>query len=278
MRALVLLVFAAFWCIAAPLRAEDVVLRLDHLANAPYVPVEGAPQVIVQRPSAAAREVDIVLYLHGYDGCIEVLAASSPAPCRAGEVPREGWDLLRAHREGHTATWFVLVQLAFSSRSGRPGAFAREGQVARFLDEVLARVAEARDEDAPSFRSVTLAAHSAAFETSLAVVRQGGLGARLQTVLLLDAMYSGGPAFLHWAAEDPSHTLIALATPAGTPARRAEALRSSTRHLRARVLTGDAEQLARVQRGSIAFLTIRGPHREVPGRYLPTLLRRLFAA
>jgi hypothetical protein len=275
-RALGLWVVAALWCIAAPLRAEDVVVRLDHLANAPYAPVEGAPQVIVQRPSATAREVDIVLYLHGYDGCIEVLAASSPAPCRPGESSRQGWDLLRTHREAQTATWFVLVQLAFSSRNGRPGRFAREGQVARFLEEVVARVAETRGEAAPSVRSVTLAAHSAAFETSLAVVRQGGLGARLQTVLLLDAMYSGGPAFLYWAAEAPSHTLVALATPAGTPARRAEALRSSTRPLRTRVITGDAEQLARVHRGSIAFLTVPGPHREVPGRYLATLLRRLF--
>lgn len=256
-------------------RAEPVVLRLDGLASAPFAPVEGAPQVIVQRPSDPAASVDVVLYLHGYEGCIEVLAGRGPTSCREGMRPVEGWDLLSAHREAETTTWFVLVQLAFMERRGRPGAFAREGQAARFLDEVLGRVAQARGEPVSTLRSVTLAAHSAAFESTIAILREGGLGAQLTRVWLLDALYSGGPTFLRWARDSPTHTLVALATPGGTTEARAQALRPSVP--RARALFGDADQLAGLTQGSIALLTVRGPHREVPRRYLPQLLSRFFA-
>ena len=257
-----------------PVYAEPVVLRLDGLASAPFAPVQGAPQVIVQRPSEPSAAVDLVLYFHGYQGCIEVLASRDPTACRAGDRPTEGWDLLGAHRASGTTTWFVLVQLAFMERSGRPGTFARDGQAARFVDEVLQRVAHARGEAVSTLRSVTIAAHSAAFETTIAVLRQGGLGVRLTSVLLLDAMYSGGPVFLRWARGSPRNTFVALATPGGTTAARAQALRPSLP--RSRAIRGDASQIASITPGSIALLTARGPHRDLPHRYLPELLRRLF--
>lgn len=265
---------AALWMFPQRAQAEPVVLRLDGLASAPFAPVQGAPQVIVQRPSEPSSAVDVVLYFHGYEGCIEVLASRGPAACRAGDRPTEGWDLLGAHRASETTTWFVVVQLAFMERSGRPGTFARAGQAARFVDEVLQRVAQARGEAPSALRSVTIAAHSAAFETTIAVLRQGGFGARLTRVLLLDAMYSGGPVFLRWARDASTNTLVALATPGGTTAARAQALRPSVP--RARAILGDVNQLAAITPGAIALLTVRGPHRDVPHRYLPELLR-LFA-
>jgi len=267
---------ALIWTCPQSTRAETVVLRLDGLTSAPFAPVEGAPQVIVQRPSEPSERVDVVLYLHGYEGCIEVLASREPRPCRAGMLPLAGWDLLGAHRESETTTWFVLVQLAFMERSGRPGTFMREGQAARFIEEVLARVAQERREARSTLRSLTLAAHSAAFETTIAVLRYGGLGARLTGVLLLDAMYSGGPVFLRWARDGATNTLVALATPGGTTAARAQALRPSAERARSRVIFGDGRRIADITPGSIALLTVRGPHRDVPRPYLPELLRRLF--
>ena len=270
-----LAVLALVWMLPQRAYAEPVVLRLDGLVSAPFAPVQGAPQVIIQRPSEPSAAVDVVLYFHGYEGCIEVLASRAPTACRVGDRLMQGWDLLGAHRASETTTWFVLVQLAFMERSGTPGTFAREGQAMRFVNEVLQRVAQARGEAVSTLRSMTIAAHSAAFETTIAVLRRGGLGARLTSVLLLDAMYSGGPVFLRWARDAPRNTLVALATPGGTTAARAQALRPSIP--RSRAIHGDANQIAAITPGSIALITVRGPHRDVPHRYLPELLRRLFA-
>ncbi len=270
------ILLALLWLSPTSVRAESVVLRLDALTSAPFAPVEGAPQVIIQRPAEPSASVDVVLYLHGYEGCIEVLAGRGPSSCREGMRPTEGWDLLGAHREANTTTWFVLVQLAFMERSGRPGGFAREGQAVRLVDEVLGRVAQARGEAVPTLRSLTIAAHSAAFETTIAILRSGGLGPRLTGVLLLDAMYSGGPVFLRWAREADERTFVALATPGGTTAARAATLRPSVARVRSRAILGDHTRIQSIAPGAIALLTVRGPHRDVPRRYLPELLRRLF--
>jgi hypothetical protein len=251
--------------------------RLDGLADAPYPPVEGAPQLVVQAPLSAATEIDVVLHLHGYDGCVEVLARRGPTPCRAGARPQEGWDLLGAHASVGVPSWLLLPQLAFDRRDGSPGRLVRDGAARRLIEASVASVARERGVAPPRVRSVTVTAHSAGFEATIAVMRHGGLGELLRHVVLFDAMYSGVGTFGGWAADDPQHTLIAFHTGSGTPARRARELEQHyRRRLGARLVSGDGAGEEDIAPGRVVLLRARTGHRGVPRRYLgPTLARLL---
>lgn len=251
--------------------------RLDGLADAPYPPVEGAPQVLVHAPLVIDGEIDVVLHLHGYEGCIEVLAQRGPTPCRAGARPEEGWGLLGAHASAGVPSWLLLPQLAFDRRDGSPGRLAREGSARRLIEQSIARVARERGVATPRVRRVTITAHSAGFEATIAVMRHGGLGELLQNVVLFDAMYSGIGTFGGWAAEDPRRALVAFHTGTGTPARRARELEQHyRRRLGARLVSGGNASEDDIAPGRVVLLRARTGHRGVPGRYLgPTLARLL---
>jgi hypothetical protein len=251
--------------------------RLDGLPDAPYPPVEGAPQLVVHAPVATAAEIDVVLHLHGYDGCVEVLAQRGPTQCRAGARPEEGWDLLGAHASAGVPSWLLLPQLAFDRRDGSPGRLAREGTARRLIEDAVARVARERGAAPPRIRSVTVTAHSAGFEATIAVLRRGGLGELLRHVVLFDAMYSGVGTFGGWAAEDPRRSLVAFHTGSGTPARRARELEQHyRRRLGARLVSGERATENDIAPGRVVLLRARTGHRGVPHRYLgPTLARLL---
>lgn len=248
--------------------------RLDGLEGAPFPPVDGAPQILVHAPLAHSEEIDVVLHLHGYEGCVEVLARQGPARCRPGARLQDGWDLLGAHAAAGVPSWLVLPQLAFDRREGSPGALAREGAARRLLETSVASVAHERRSPAPRIRSVTVTAHSAGFEAAIAVIRRGGLGDRLRNVVLFDAMYSGVGTFGAWAAEDPRRSLIAFHTTSGTPARRARELEQRYRARLGSRLFADASE-ADIAPGRVVLSRARTGHRGVPHRYLGPALARL---
>ncbi len=266
---------------AASLEAEGArgeVSRLDGLDDAPFPPVPGAPQVIV-RAGHPEQPADVVLYLHGYEGCVEVLAASERARCRVGAPLEPGWALLDAFEESRAPSWFLLPQLAFHARDGSPGRLARRGGARRLIEASLARVAGARGHAPPPLGRVTLVAHSAAFESAIAVLRVGGLDETLEDVVLLDAMYSGVPVFAAWALRSPTHSLVALSTAGSTPERRArELVERYGARLAGRLRSGEAASVEDVARGRVVLARARTSHRDVPRRYLGPILARLSPA
>lgn len=178
-----------------------------------------------------------------------------------------GFGVIEAHDAAQTDTVLMVPQLAFMTRDGSPGTLGAE--VRAMIEEAL-RLAEIGD----AIGSVTIAAHSAAFESTLAVIRGGTLDGLLEHVVLLDALYSGGPAFLGWveaATNEDRRTLISLHT-GGTTRDRSEALIPAVRRAIGAGLLTEWDQL-----GSLSLLStssraliaqVPGPHGEVPRRNL----------
>lgn len=255
---------------ALPARAEWTrELELTHGAFS----IDGAPEAIVHAPAdiRADEPLHVVLFLHGYRGCARVLAYTGDAVrCRAGARAQRGWGLLDAHDAAGTRSVMIVAQLAFDARDGSPGRFGRVGGVAAFLDEVLAALtSELGARRASDIASLTLLAHSAAFESSLAVIRHGGVEDQLRSVVLLDALYAGGPAFLAWARQDEARRLVVLFT-GGRTAERSRALARSAGELAA--LEPD-DGLASDRR--VVVVHARVAHGDVPARYIPEVLRTL---
>lgn len=255
------------------------ITRLDGLTHSAFPPVEGAPQVVVASPRTTSDAIDVVLHLHGYEGCAEVLVVAGPTRCRPRAATQEGWDLAGALAESRTGAWLLVPQLAFDTRDGSPGRLSRGGEARRLIDETIARVAAARGITTPRVRSVTLTAHSAGFEASIAVLRHGGLDDVLRHVVLFDAMYSGVGVFGGWVAADPQRSLVAFHTVSGTPSRRAlELAQRFRRALGDRLLATDRSTENDVAPGRVVLLRARTGHRAVPRRYFAPTIGRLLGA
>lgn len=261
--------------LASPANAQWT-QRLE-LAHGAFDHPRGVPDAIVHAPASfdPRGPLHLVVFLHGYRGCADVLAPAGPARCRAGASPQPGWDLLARHDEARTSTLFVIAQLALDVRDGSPGRFSRDGGFRAFVDELLGQLQRelGGPRAARDLASITLVAHSAAFESTLAILRAGG--ARITSVVLLDALYSGGAAFLAWATGDPARRLISVHAGAGTTAlRNRDLARRARRALGpAFVETEDLEAVGPSHR--VAVVRVRTAHREVPARHLAAALRIL---
>ncbi len=165
------------------------------LASGGFV-VPNGPNVIVHAPSGfdPSKPLQLVVFLHGYSGCVAVLMGRGPSVCRPGDAPREGWDLGAHHDAAGTNTLFIVPQLAFMQRDGRAGAFAKPEGFARFLDELLQTTLSSLVGGERRLRDVagiTLVAHSAGFTTALAILERGGGRDKGKSGGLLGALHGG---------------------------------------------------------------------------------------
>src|SRR4051794_26177389 len=133
---------AAVTCLllsAAPLGAEPAGISRASVLKTAAFRTPGAPSVIVHAPPGwnPRPPLHLVVFLHGYNGCVNVLMAEGPSQCKPGAPMRDGWDLGPQHDAAGTNSLFVVPQLAFAQRNGDPGAFAAVGGFRAFLEELL---------------------------------------------------------------------------------------------------------------------------------------------
>ncbi len=256
-------------------------LSPEHSAYA----LEGAPGAIVHAPPGfdPRPPLHLVVFLHGYSGCARVLMGTGSVTCRPGDAPRKGWDLARRHDEGERNTLFVIPQLAFMKRDGKPGCFGKRGCFKRFLGELLAGPLAQRIGAPRTLRdvaSITLVAHSAGFQTALAILEQGGVERLVHNVILMDALYARARGFAHWVTTTPvkAPRLLSIYLGDGKTSKGSRELYRSAR----RKLGGG--RVAKVGRDGIdaalrthtlVIAAGRAPHRLVPENYLARVLKAL---
>lgn len=197
--------------------------------------------------------------------------------CRDDEPPREGWDLAGRFDESGSDALFVVVQLAFMERNGSAGRFVDDGRFRSFLSELIAALADrVGPRDVSSVEPVVILAHSAGYETALAVLAHGGV--EVGHVVLFDALYRGVEPFLTWAAASPERRLVSLYTGDGRTARQSAMLAA-----RGRTVVGEGEVAydadeplaASVHRLRVVVARSPAPHGLVPARHIAELLPAL---
>lgn len=248
------------------------------LASAPFDEPR-APSVVVHAPPSfdPARPLRLVVFLHGWSGCARVLASEGAVACRDGERSREGWGLASRFDEASTGALFVVPQLAFLARSGAPGRFLEEGRFRAFLEELLAAL-PAGGASLARVESVALFAHSAGFETALALIARGGVP--IDSVVLFDALYRGVEPFAAWVSQGAHRRLVSLYTGNARTARQSRMLADRARALLGRAAVAYDEprglpELVRSRRVVIARSP--APHGGVPARHIPELVAVLHA-
>ncbi|MFO0693050.1 MAG: hypothetical protein U0230_05800 [Polyangiales bacterium] len=248
------------------------------LAHRAFDVPEGAPTLVAHAAADLPETgpLELVLFLHGWSGCVNVLVRSGPTACIAGGPLEQGWGLGEAHdRAGRRSSVLLAPQLAYRTRDGHPGRLARQGYADAMIREALERLAgplHGRGLDDVS--RITVVAHSAAFESALAVLRRGGLGERVRRVVLFDALYDAPSAFAAWALEDPSRSLVSLHTGVGRTLDRNQRLVAALRaRLSSSELAVDPPDLAAaVRTHRVVVARTRAGHGQVPARHFPDVL------
>jgi pimeloyl-ACP methyl ester carboxylesterase len=248
---------------------------------------EGAPSVLVHVPAGfdPAPPLELVVFLHGFMGCAQVLIADGRAACRAGDREQDGWALGRHHDAARTNSVLVVPQLAFMQRSAKPGCFVRRGCFDAFLDELVAELrARLSLPQLNSARTrLTLVAHSGGYQTALAILARSRAAQRVQHVILMDALYGGAPELASWLQRSARRGARVLSIHLGAGATRRG---SKDLYRRARRTLGDervadlrAAQLDAALAGdeklkgkALLVAQGRGAHRSVPESYLTRVL------
>ncbi len=244
----------------------------------------GAPSVIVHAPAGfdARAPLHLVVFLHGYNGCVNVLMAQGRSRCKNGAPERDGWALGRIHDAAGTNTLFVVPQLALAQRNGAPGAFGRPNGFRAFLEELLSKTLVeplGRPRTLKNVASLTLVAHSAGYQTALAIAERGGVRAQLKAIVLLDALYADTDRYarLLEAQVPKGLRFVSLYLARGTPRTENQRLyRRLKRTLGSAVQDTDPAALARaVSTKAVVIGEGKPPHRLLPETHLTALLRAL---
>lgn len=196
----------------ADVRGETVAL---HLVHASHPVPHGAPTTVAYLPHAEARgAARVVVVLHGWTCCAATMIAERAERC-AGRV-RAGWGLGARTDESDTPTLVLVPQLSLGDRDGRAGRFMNRGFFAAWLAEALDALDARRPGVATRWRGapVALVAHSAGYETALAIVRDPSSRAHVRFVALLDALYGGAPTLVRWLADDAQRRVFSVHTAA----------------------------------------------------------------
>jgi hypothetical protein len=285
---LVLLLAAANHARAEPPRTFpagfSVAAELQHAAFR----VPGVPSVIVHAPPGFDPQgrLQLVVFLHGYSGCVPVLMGQGESQCRPQDPPQEGWDLGRYHDAAHTNTLFIVPQLALMQRSGRPGTFAQRDGFRAFLEELLAgpitqQLGAARS--LADVASIDLVAHSAGYQTALAILERGGVAKLVKSLVLFDALYGETPRFAHYIEAHAASGLrfVSIALERGGPRRENEVLLRRLRRTLGNervVWVGSAELAAAVAEHPMVIGIGTPPHRLLPATHLAEVLHALHPA
>lgn len=261
--------------------AQTFSLTLKHAAYRQ----EGAPSVAVHVPAGfePSLPLELVVFLHGFNGCTNVLMEDGKQRCRPEhreDSQEDGWALARHHDEAHTNSVLVIPQLAYLKRSSKPGCFGRAGCFDAFLGELLAelRTRIGLAQLAAPQVNITLVAHSAGYQAALAILDRASAAARVQNVVLLDALYGGSQQFAYWlqkAARRNVRMLSLYLNEGDTRKGSRDLYKRMKRALgQARVAETHHDGLpaALAAHKTLVVSTGRGVHKDAPANYLAQVL------
>lgn len=147
----------------------------------------------------------------------------------------------------------IAPQLALNAADSSAGKFWEPGAFARFLAEASKHLGhlhgDPRSERSFASMPVVVVAYSGGYLTTAWCVHHGGIGNRLQGVVLFDALYGEVDTFTSWVSRKKSAFFVSTYTPS-TQARNLQMQKLLTE----RQIPFSTELEPRLEPGSIAFL------------------------
>jgi hypothetical protein len=250
-------------------------------------PGSGHPDVAVHVPPGfdATRRPGVVVYFHGWNGCVGTSLADEDAPCTEDGDLRMASGIAAQMDEARVNALLVAVELRVDLPTGEPGRLAMPGGLRDllrelFTDQLAGPLGCTLDVD--GLDRVVLMAHSGGYQAAASVLRYGGI-APITEVDLLDALYGADDIFVDWLegaarGDDPRLRFVDLYTSGGGTAERSRAFAARAHRIAFEDLVRDDDtccaelsddDLAR----PIVFKRVPLEHSRLPRAYVGQLAR-----
>ena len=278
----------------APL-PQSLLYELDAAA----FPGSGRPDVAVHVPPGfdATRRPGLVVYFHGWKGCVEAALSDVDVPCSADGEARASSHLAAQLDGAHVNAVLVAVELRADMPTGESGQLATPGGLRALLRELLdgplgAALGGSTDPcplEVDALDRVMVVAHSGGYQAAASVLARGDVP-RITEVVLLDALYGADDVFASWIRSavddlDAPRRFVDLYTCCGGTVERSRAL-SSVAFTAARGLplvfdddrqvegagTDGAPMGARLER-PLVFERVEAAHDELPAAYMGAIFQ-----
>lgn len=156
------------------------------------------PTVAVHVPPGfdAGRGPAILLYFHGWNGCVRVALADDDAPCVEEGPDRTASSLASQLDASGVNAMLVAIELRPDAASGDPGRLAEPGRVRALLRELFVEhlaLPLGRTLDVDALGPTMIVAHSGGYQAAAATLAMGDV--RIDDVVLLDALYGADDVF-----------------------------------------------------------------------------------
>jgi hypothetical protein len=256
-------------------------------------PGSGRPDVGVHVPPGfdATGRAGLVVYFHGWNGCVQAALDDRDVPCSDSGEGRPASHLASQLDDARVNALLVAVELRADMATGETGQLAAPGGLRALLRELFdAHLGAALG--APGgpcslpvdgFERVMLVAHSGGYQALASALAMGDLP-RVTDIVLLDALYGADDVFASWTRDaldgfHPSRRFVDLYTCCGGTLERSRTLASladvaNARAGDSRVFDddGDADLDPSALRYPLVFKRVPAPHGALPPIYLRTLL------
>lgn len=273
-------------------RALPAVL-FAHLRNAAF-PEDDFPSVAVHVPAGfdARDRPGLVIYFHGWQGCVAAALGAEATSCDASGEPRDAASLASQLDGAGVNAILVAFELRRNASTGEVGGLAMPGQARTALKELFT---EALAEplgcslDVDEFDRIVLITHSGGYQAAASVLAYGDLPA-VNEVVLLDSLYGAEQVFLRWIADDVARfdarqasprRFVDLYTCCGGTAEPSRAFAASAAELLTRAGLGGSvraedaslELPLTALEAPVLFWRVSKPHGELPRAYVQPVLQ-----
>jgi hypothetical protein len=251
------------------------------LKSAP-MPVQGRPDVAVHLPRGfdPARRPLVLVYFHGWNGCVGVALANEDAPCSEDGAVRRASRLASQVDEAGVNALLIAVELRGDAPSGEVGALAEPGTLRTLVGEVFSQLAPQLGVmmDIGATGGIVVLAHSGGYQAAAASVSAGDLP--LRAIVLLDALY-GADAVFDNALQDRALRVVNLYTYSGGTRDRSLSFADKARRAGRDVWIDDTEVddddgnevRAATFAHEIVVKRVSAPHADVPRTYMRAILQ-----
>jgi hypothetical protein len=165
-------------------------------------PGGGGSDVAVHVPPGfdATRKPGVVVYFHGWQGCVAASLSDADIACTDGGDARRAGGLAAQIDDAGVNALLVAVELRVDLASGEPGRMAMPAGLRGLLRELFAEhLADLLGctVDVDALDRVVVIAHSGGYQAAASVLEFGDMP-QISEVDLLDSLYGAGDVFTAW--------------------------------------------------------------------------------
>ncbi|HEY3821509.1 MAG TPA: hypothetical protein VGL81_30285 [Polyangiaceae bacterium] len=244
-------------------------------------PGSGRPDVAVHVPPGfdATRRPGVVVYFHGWDGCVQAALGDDDVPCSDGGDARAASHLAAQLDAARVNALLVAVELRADLSTGEPGQLATLGGLRSLLRELFDEhlgpaLGERCSLEVDALDRVVVVAHSGGYQAAATVLAMGDVPA-VREVVLLDALYGADDVFERWVGDalvDASRRFVDLYTCCGGTLERSRGLAARFASPWTLDDDGESDLSAVALEEPLVFKRVPRAHGELPAAYLRPVL------